>query len=319
MVKKEVRQVAEREGYAVVVGGINVDLGGRSEEGIRAGDSNPGRVTMSLGGVGRNIAHNLRLLGIPVFMLTALGTDRNADWARESCRALGIDLSCARTVEGAATSSYLYVQGPEGELSVGICDAAVAEYVTPDYLAGCRELLRGAACVVMDGNIPQESLEYLAESVSCPIFSDPVSVTKGQKLLRVLPKLYAMKPNALEAEALTGIPITDRESLRKAGRAFSGRGVQNVYISCGARGLYALEKEQERFLPNPPAEIRGTNGAGDAMMAGLVAAYMMDLPAASRAPFALGVAAVAMESEETVNPKLSREAALAKAALVKGV
>ena len=43
--------------YAVVVGGVNVDIGGRSFAPLVAADSNPGTISLSLGGVGRNIAH----------------------------------------------------------------------------------------------------------------------------------------------------------------------------------------------------------------------------------------------------------------------
>ena len=51
--------------YAVVAGGVNMDIGGRSCEGLIPRDSNPGQVRMSLGGVGRNIAHNMALLWPP--------------------------------------------------------------------------------------------------------------------------------------------------------------------------------------------------------------------------------------------------------------
>ena len=61
--------------YAAVVGGVNMDIGGRSYGNLVAADSNPGVVTMSLGGVGRNIAHNLALLGDDVRMLKDFGDD----------------------------------------------------------------------------------------------------------------------------------------------------------------------------------------------------------------------------------------------------
>ena len=64
--------------YAVVAGGVNMDIGGRSCEGLIPRDSNPGQVRMSLGGVGRNIAHNLALLGVEVRLLTAFGDDVSA-------------------------------------------------------------------------------------------------------------------------------------------------------------------------------------------------------------------------------------------------
>ena len=64
--------------YAVVVGGVNMDIGGVSAGPLVPADSNPGAVRMSLGGVGRNIAHNMALLGVDTRLLTAFGADRYA-------------------------------------------------------------------------------------------------------------------------------------------------------------------------------------------------------------------------------------------------
>ena len=64
-----------KECRAVVVGGVNVDIGGQPFLQLVMKDSNPGKVTVSFGGVGRNIAHNMSLLGIRTEMLTALGDD----------------------------------------------------------------------------------------------------------------------------------------------------------------------------------------------------------------------------------------------------
>ena len=65
--------------YVVVVGGVNIDICGKAFEPLIPCDSNPGSVRMSMGGVGRNIAHNLSLLGQKVYLLTALGEDDYAD------------------------------------------------------------------------------------------------------------------------------------------------------------------------------------------------------------------------------------------------
>ena len=79
--------------YAAVVGGVNVDIGGQSYAPLVARDSNPGRVRISLGGVGRNIAHNMSLLGVDVRLLTAFGDDLHAQRVAASCGELGIDIS----------------------------------------------------------------------------------------------------------------------------------------------------------------------------------------------------------------------------------
>ena len=79
--------------YIVVVGGVNMDIGAVSHAPLVARDSNPGRVTTSLGGVGRNIAHNLCLLGEQVSMVTVLGQDSFAQSVRENAAAIGLDLT----------------------------------------------------------------------------------------------------------------------------------------------------------------------------------------------------------------------------------
>ena len=111
--------------YVTVVGGVNMDIGGTSAGALVAQDSNPGAVRMSLGGVGRNIAHNMALLGVDVRMLTAFGDDMNAQRIAASCGELGIDISQCLTVPGAATSTYLFISGPDGDMELAINDMAI--------------------------------------------------------------------------------------------------------------------------------------------------------------------------------------------------
>ena len=108
--------------YAVVVGGVNMDVGGRSYEGLIPRDSNPGRVRMSLGGVGRNIAHNMALMGVEVHLLTAFGDDVSAQKVAASCGELNIDISHALQVPGGATSTYLYIAGSSGDMELAVAD-----------------------------------------------------------------------------------------------------------------------------------------------------------------------------------------------------
>ena len=56
------------EDAIAVIGSVNMDIGGYSHGPLTAGDSNPGRVRLSVGGVGCNIARNLALLGAKVYL-----------------------------------------------------------------------------------------------------------------------------------------------------------------------------------------------------------------------------------------------------------
>ena len=73
----------------IVVGGANTDIGGKPAQTLVRHDSNPGRVTIRHGGVGRNIACNLAQLGLDVGLLTALGTDGLSATLQEDCRTRG--------------------------------------------------------------------------------------------------------------------------------------------------------------------------------------------------------------------------------------
>ena len=225
--------------YVVVVGGVNLDIGGRPHGELVAADSNPGQVRMSLGGVGRNIAHNMALMGLDVRMLTAFGDDMNAQRIAASCGELGIDISQCLTVPGGATSTYLFITDGHGDMALAVSDMEIYEHVTPAFLAGRARLLQNAQLLVVDTNIPAQSIAWLAENIRLPIFADPVSTAKAEKLRPVLGKLHTLKPNRLEAELLSGVSITDAASLNAAADALLATGLRRVFISLGG-GTRAL-------------------------------------------------------------------------------
>ena len=300
--------------YAVVVGGVNVDIGGRSFAPLVEADSNPGSVSISLGGVGRNIAHNLSLLGTDVRMLTAYGDDLNGERVAASCSSLGIDLSHAQQIPGGTTSTYLYLTDPNGEMALAVSDMEICKQISPQYLAANLPLLQNAQIVVADTNIPAESLQYLAENCTCPLFIDPVSTTKAEKLRPILSRIHTLKPNKLEAELLSGIRIRTDEDLEAAAAKLLEMGVHRLFISLGAEGVYAAMGNQRVRHPNLPGNMVNTTGCGDAFMAAIVWAYLEGMDLASTARAGLAAGSIAMESAETINPAMSAAALNARLA-----
>lgn len=294
--------------YAMVVGGVNIDIGGRSDGPLVAADSNPGSVTTALGGVGRNIAHNLSLLGTEVRMLTAYGDDLYGHRIAASCSELGIDISCALRLSGENTSTYLYIADEQGEMTLAISDMSICQRITPAYLAENLSQLTSAQVVVADCNIPAESLRYLAENCHSPLFVDPVSTVKAEKLRPILHRIHTLKPNKLEAELLSGVPIREKADVEKAAKVLLSKGVHRVFLSMGGDGIYAATETEQLWLPNIPGNMVNTTGCGDAVTAALVWAYLegMDLESTTRAALAAG--SIAMESQETINPLMSEEA-----------
>ena len=298
--------------YVAVVGGVNVDIGGRSFAPLVEADSNPGSVSISLGGVGRNIAHNMALMGLEVRMLTALGEDLNGQRVAASCAELGIDLSNALRISDAATSTYLYLTDPEGEMALAVSDMEICKKITPAYLAANLGLLNNAQAVVADTNIPEESLLYLAENLTVPLFVDTVSTKKAEKIRPILHKIHTLKPNRLEAELLSGVKIESPADVAKAADKLTELGLHRMFISMGADGVYAAMGENRAKLSNIPGNMVNTTGCGDAFMAALVWAYLQGSDLEQTALAGLAAGSIAMESGETINPAMSAEALKAR-------
>ena len=260
--------------YVTVVGGVNMDIGGHPAAPLVMQDSNPGTVGMSLGGVGRNIAHNLSLLGVDTRLLTVFGDDLYAQKIAASCGELGIDISQSPVIPGGRTSTYLFITDEQGDMT----------------------------------------LAWLAEHAGVPIFADPVSTSKAEKLRPVLGKLHTLKPNRMEAELLSGVSITDEASLNAAADALLATGLRRVFISLGGDGVFAADHTSRLHLPVLPAKMVNTTGCGDAFMAAITWAYLQGTDLEHTALAGLGAAAIAMEGVETINSALCEEALKRRAA-----
>ncbi len=78
----------------VVIGGANIDVKARIAGTMVPATSNPGiSATLSPGGVGRNIAHNLARLGIATRLISIVGRDAEGDRLLDETARAGVDVS----------------------------------------------------------------------------------------------------------------------------------------------------------------------------------------------------------------------------------
>ena len=285
-----------------VVGGANTDICGRPAQALIRRDSAPGTVSVRHGGVGRNIACDLARLGLRKRFVTALGDDSFGISVREGCRSCGVDMSLTRTVPGARSPVYLYLSDEKGEMDAAVSDMELMAALTPAYLRSRLDEIDDADAVVLDGNLPAETIAFLCENLRAPIVADPVSTAKAPRFASVLGRLAAIKPNLLEARALTG-----KQSPEDCAEALLRSGVGSVFLSLGAKGLLAASGEERVLLPCERTELVNATGAGDAATAAVVWAMVrgLDLAAAARAAVMAG--AIAAASEEASPPQLRAE------------
>ena len=184
-----------------VVGGANIDIGGFPLGRIAIQDSNPGRVRLSAGGVGRNIACNLARLGVDTQLVAPLGADAFAGFVLADCERAGVNTDLCFTFPGEASSSYLFIADAAGDMHLAINDMGICERMTPEALSGRLDALNAMDAVVLDANLPAETIAFLGKNLRVPLLADAVSTAKAPRLLGALDRLWALKPNAIEAEA----------------------------------------------------------------------------------------------------------------------
>lgn len=83
---------------------------------------------------------------------------------------------------------------------------------------------------------------------------------------------FAIKPNREEFEAVIGEALPDDAALLRAARGLNARGVELVVVSLGGDGALFVTATQALRATTLPVQVVSTVGAGDAMLAGVVAA-----------------------------------------------
>ena len=295
-----------------VIGGANIDIGGFSSAEARMRDSNPGRVRMSPGGVGRNIAANLALLGADTELITALGGDDRAQILRADCKKLGVKLNHAISFPDAATSTYLYIANADGDMLIAVNDMAIHERLTPEALSPLIAEVNRCDAAVIEANLPAETLEFLSKVLSVPIVADAVSAAKVDRLKGALPRLYALKPNRIEAEKLTGIAVTDEKTARSAAEGLVSMGVKNVYLTMGEVGVCIANASESAFLKCTPLPMVNATGAGDAFSAAIAWAAAQGMNQVETARAGMAAASIAVESAGAVNMEMCASRLLAR-------
>ena len=213
----------------VVFGAANLDISAGSQTAIVLGDSTPGRVTTTAGGVGRNVAENLARLGHQVSLVSATGNDVHGQFVLDHTRRAGVDVSMCSVLPGHRTGLYLSINQLDGALLAAVNDMAVLDSLTPQHLARQLPPLAAASGWVVDCNVSEACMQWIMHNSSAQlVFADGVSSHKCLRLLPYLGQLHTLKINRLEAQALTGANVLSAAQAIAAAQILCKQGVGNV-------------------------------------------------------------------------------------------
>ncbi|RQO56909.1 pseudouridine-5-phosphate glycosidase [Paucibacter sp. KBW04] len=296
----------------VCLGGSNIDRKLRGIKPLYLGNSNPASQSESFGGVARNVAENLARLGLPVCLLTAVGQDAAGLALLAQAKQLGIDTSGSLSAPDAPTGSYTAVLNPDGELLLGLAQMDLCERLNPDFLRQCAAQRAQAGLLMLDLNLPQDSVAALlaeARLSGTPLVAVAVSGPKMDRLPEDLQGMDLLLLNRDELSACTGISLSSEAALGRARKQLSQRGLKRLLLTDGSEPLRFcadLANADWQTLKPPKVKVRDVTGAGDAFAAGVCAGLHQD-PAdlLSACKLGLRLAALTLQSERSVCAELS--------------
>lgn len=294
-----------------VIGESNVDIAVSSLAEPNTKGCTPGAIAFHHGGVARNIAHNLCLLGHEVRLVSVFGNDDSAKKMIADCRDIGMDLSQSSQYE-AKSPIFLSFNDETGDMVSAVSDASINDRMDLAWLKGKMDAINESEWVVADTLLSTEALAYLIDHCEPPLFIDTVSPGKAMRFVEAMNQskkhaIFAIKCNQAEA-----LQITGENDMNGAAKILNTNGINSVYLTIGSSGVIHCFGGESLSYPALSTRIINVTGSGDAFFAGVIHGYAMGVDTEETLMYGLKMAKANCESEDTVNPVLPKDIHISK-------
>lgn len=283
-------------GKVAVFGSFVVDLMARSPRLPVPGETVKGSMfKMGAGGKGFNQCVAAHKAGAEVSMITKLGRDSFANVALDTMTELGMDKSRIFFSDEEETGIALILVDENTSQNEIIIVPGACNTITEQEVLSIGDTIRDSEYVLLQLEVNQDANEMvadMAERYGCKVIVNTAPYSSLTD--RFLSKAYMVTPNEVEARELTGIPVSDLDSAKRAARYFYDKGVKKVLITLGSRGVFVSSDGREEIVPAFAVDAIDTTGAGDAFNGGLLAALAQGRDIWEAVRFANGLAALSV-------------------------
>ncbi|XP_058623041.1 uncharacterized protein zgc:136858 isoform X3 [Onychostoma macrolepis] len=296
----------------IVIGGINVDFIAKgATKKLVFGQTNPGSVCQSFGGVGRNIADCLSRLGHKPLFISAIGKDSHSDAVLNYCKHM--DTSAVARLQDQRTATYCAVITESGELSLGLGDMDIHQQIQEQYVSQFEDHLASASLVVLDGNIPVSTIDYMcciAKKHAVPVWFEPTDADKACKpfLSESWKSLSYTSPNLAELCTMNhtlGLPTpTGALGVMVCGEHDAG----TVNLQPQKRQKGQLCAVHYPALAVSTKETVNVSGAGDSFAGAMMVGILQGLDTDSCVRMGLLAARTSLLSPHPIDPSLTADA-----------
>lgn len=179
----------------------------------------------------------------------------------------------------------------------------VSEAAVSLLLEKAEEVFEKASVLVLSGSVPPGVPSDIYRKLSEKAAERGIRVildASGELLKEgIKGKPYLIKPNMEELEELFGRKFEEEQEILKAAESLIKSGVSYVCVSMGKRGAFLVGKEGAFFSPALPVSVKGIQGAGDSLVAGICMAIRQEGDMETMLRFAVAAAGGSLLREGT--------------------
>ena len=251
---------------------------------------------LGAGGKGFNQGVAAHKAGGNVSMVTKLGRDALGQVALEAMDAVGMKKDFLFYSEDVETGVALILVDEHASQNEIVVVPGACATLSDDDLAAVEDEIKNSAYLVLQLEINQDANEKAAHiakenGVKVILNTAPYQPVSDE----FLNGLFLVTPNEVEAGEMTGVKVDSLEAADCAAAVFFEKGVQNVLITLGGRGVYVNTDGASEILPAYRVDAVDTTGAGDAFNGALAAALAEGKTLRQAARFANAAAALSVQ------------------------
>ena len=257
-------------GHIAILGVFVADTAYRADRAPKLGETILGNsFALGPGGKGSNQAVAAARAGGDVHFISKLGRDVFADMGLAIWKDAGVSPAVTQHDDAYTGAAYIFIEESSGNNAIIICPG-VAETISPADVDARADLIGSASVFITQLEQPIDAAHRALEIARAGGVTTILNPAPAAELPEAIYSLCDyMTPNESEAEALTGVPVTDIASAERAARALMAKGVDAALITLGENGALLVTSDQVTHVPAITAgPVVETTGAGDAFNGG---------------------------------------------------
>ena len=241
-------------------------------------------------------------------MITKLGRDSMANVALDVMTELNMPKDFLFYNDDVATGIALIMVDENSSQNEIVIVPGACGTITAEDIKSVEQRICDSAYILLQLEVNQDANEAVAKlakehGVRVILNTAPYQPVTDE----FLKGCWLVTPNEVEAEEMTGVAVTDLESANRAAKIFFEKGVENVLITLGSRGVYINTGDRAEIIPAFHVKAVDTTGAGDAFNGGLLATLAEGKDIWEAARFASGLAALSVQRIGTTPAMPTRE------------